>query len=164
MKKGFRKVLKISKISAIVSLIAVFGFSNFISFLPQVWQNNELAESLKVKEARAATIEFVGRATASVTSSAYNLSLTALTGGIASAPAEGDIVIVINTIVNTTNGNPGVGTAGYTEVADLYRSDSNDTNLSTNYKIMGASPDTVIYTQKSENDSSVICQINIVNL
>ena len=54
MKKGFRKVLKISKISAIVSLIAVFGFSNFISFLPQVWQNNELAESLKIKEAQAA--------------------------------------------------------------------------------------------------------------
>ena len=107
MKKGFRKVLKISKISAIVSLIAVFGFSNFISFLPQVWQNNELAESLKIKEAQAA--------------------------------------------VNT-------------EVVDLYRGDSYDTNLSTNYKIMGASLDTVIYTQKGGNDSSVICQINIVNL
>ena len=56
MKKGFRKVLKISKISAIVSLIAVFAFSNFISLLPQVLQNNKLAESLKVKEARAAAV------------------------------------------------------------------------------------------------------------
>src|SRR3989344_2755282 len=112
-----------------------------------------LIEKIKVYEARAATIEFVGGASASGINAAYNMSLTALTGGIASAPAQGDIVIVINMIANTTNGNPGVGTAGYTEVADLYSSDSYDTNLSTNYKVMGASPDTVVSCNPSSGST-----------
>src|SRR3989304_5113331 len=77
-----------------------------------------LIEKIKVYEARAATIEFVGGASASGINAAYNMSLTALTGGIASAPAQGDIVLVINMIANTTNGDPGVGTAGDTDVGD----------------------------------------------
>ena len=113
-----------------------------------------LIEKIKVYEARAATIEFVGGASASGINAAYNMSLTALTGGIASAPAQGDIVIVINMIANTTNGNPGVGTAGYTEIADLYRgNDTYDTNLSTNYKVMSASPDTTASCNPSSGSS-----------
>src|SRR3989304_9224834 len=77
-----------------------------------------LIEKIKVYEARAATIEFVGGASASGINAAYNMSLTALTGGIASGPAQGGIVIVIYMIANTTNGDPGVGTAGDTDVGD----------------------------------------------
>lgn len=109
-----------------------------------------LLEKIKVYEAQAA-INFVGGATASGTNTAYNMSLTALTGGIASSPTEGDIVIAINVIVNTTNGNPGVGTAGYTELVDMYRGDSYDTNLSVSYKIMGASPDTTVSCNPSNS-------------
>ena len=50
MKKFARKFFKFS---VIFFFIAVFAFSNFVSFLPQVLQNNKLAENLKIKEALA---------------------------------------------------------------------------------------------------------------
>ena len=49
----FKVFKKLFKFFAIFSLIAVFAFSNVISFLPQILQNNKLAENLKVKEAQA---------------------------------------------------------------------------------------------------------------
>ncbi len=42
-------VRKFFKFFAIFSLIAVLGFSDIISFLPQILQNNKLAENLKTK-------------------------------------------------------------------------------------------------------------------
>lgn len=91
-----------------------------------------------------AAVELVGTTTASGTLSAYDMPLTALAGGIGSAPAAGDLVVVVNTFINTKNFDPGVGTAGYTEVADLYSNDSLDTNLSVDYKVMGSTPDTTV--------------------
>ena len=52
MKRFFKKILKPI---AIFALIAVLGFFNVVSFLPQVLQNNKLAENLKIKEALAVT-------------------------------------------------------------------------------------------------------------
>lgn len=100
-----------------------------------------------------ADIQLVGTTTASGTSVAYNMSLTSLQGGIASQPAEGDIVIVTNVLANTSNGNPGVGTAGYTEMADLYANNSSDTNFSVSYKVMTASPDTTVSCNPSSGST-----------
>lgn len=91
-----------------------------------------------------AALSYVGGATTTGNSAAYNLSLTSLVGGVASAPAAGDLVVVSAGFVSTSNGNPGVGTAGYTEVADLYGNDNRDANFSVNWKVMGASPDTTV--------------------
>lgn len=106
-----------------------------------------------------AAIQLVGTTTASGTNSAYNMSLTSLAGGIGSAPIDGDIVIVLNTTVGTADGNPGVGTAGYTEMVDYYNGvDTNDTNFSVNYKIMTSSPDTLVSCNASAGSTlSSVC-------
>src|SRR3989344_7618430 len=85
-----------------------------------------LIEKVKVYEAYAATLQYVGGAEASGNSAAYNVSLASLTGGSGGAASAGDLVIVATGFVQTSNLNPGVGTTGYIEVADLYRSDSRD--------------------------------------
>ncbi|MFA5360351.1 MAG: Ig-like domain-containing protein, partial [Patescibacteria group bacterium] len=103
-----------------------------------------LAEKIKTYEALAASLTYVGGAEASGNSAAYNLSLTSLTGGSGSSPQAGDLVIVATGFVRTSNLNPGVGTAGYTEVADLYGNDTYDANFSVNWKIMGGTPDTSV--------------------
>ena len=80
------------------------------------------------------------------------IPLTALTGGSSAAPSAGDIVVVTSGFSGFGNGNPGVVTAGYTEIADLYANDVLDANLSVAYKIMGSTPDTSI-TVQSTNDT-----------
>lgn len=85
-------------------------------------------------------IEFVGSTT---TSTSGSLSLTSLTGGIASAPAEGDIVFVA--VSNFGFFDQDISVSGYTEVADVYGNSAlYDTNLGVFYKVMGATPDTTV--------------------
>lgn len=57
---------------------------------------------------------------------------------------EGDLVVVLNGQVYTSDRSPGVLTAGYTEIAELYANDSVDANVSVSYKVMGATPDTEV--------------------
>lgn len=115
-----------------------------------------------VKEAHAAPLTYVGGAEGAATSVAFNVSLTALTGGAASAAAAGDLVIVSDGFVGTTDGDPGVGTVGYTEIADLYRSDANDANFSVNWKIMGGTPDTTVSCNGSGVTTSVsVCAVHV---
>lgn len=90
-----------------------------------------------------AALSYVGSAEGSGINTTVNVSLTGL------SLQQGDLVIVLNGWGETSNGDPGVGTSGYTEVADLYANDSVDANLSVSWKIMGASP-----------DSSVSCNSN----
>lgn len=87
---------------------------------------------------------FVGANTATGNSADFAIDLTSLTGGIASSPAAGDLVLVGTAFVSTADGNPGVSTSGYTELCDLYANDNRDCNLSVNWKIMGATPDTSV--------------------
>lgn len=88
-------------------------------------------------------LEYVGGKTASIagsTSTATNVSLTDLTGGLASAPAANDIVIVAYATCSAADRAIGVNTAGYTEIAELYANDARDANLSVSWKIMGGNP------------------------
>lgn len=89
-------------------------------------------------------LQYVGGASGTGTGATYSVSLTSLTGGIGSSAAAGDIVIVVTGWASTTDDNPGVTTAGYTELADLYSNDTNDANLSVSYKLMGGTPDTSV--------------------
>ena len=99
--------------------------------------------SFHANSAKAA-LTFVGTAEGSGTSAAFNVSLTSLTGGSDSAAAAGDLVIVAEGWGGTANGNPGVGTAGYAEVADLHGNDTRDANFSVSWKIMSSTPDTTV--------------------
>ena len=92
--------------------------------------------------------EFVGAATGGRTgssSTSLTVSLTALTGGIAASPADGDIVVVLavtGTKANRTLSIKDPATVDYTLIgSELYSDDFVDTNLRLAYKFMGATPD-----------------------
>lgn len=92
--------------------------------------------------AAAANIEYVGGYTQGFVGGTTNrtITLTSLTGGLASAPAAGDLVIVYFGTGATVDRNLVV--SGYTEVVELYSNDNYDTNLVVAYKFMGGTPDT----------------------
>lgn len=101
-----------------------------------------------------AQLEFVGgRAEAKSSASATpSYSLTSLTGGLASAPSIGDIVIACVTLANTTDLN--ITCSGYTEVADLYANGSTgDSQLGVFYKVLTAA-DTTVQFGLSVSDTS----------
>lgn len=79
------------------------------------------------------------------------ISLTDLTGGIGSAPQEGDIVVVFYGFPSPLLSNRDVSIEGWTELADLYQSDTTTTNLGVYYKIMGSPPDTELVIGPSGN-------------
>jgi len=98
--------------------------------------------------AAEAALQYVGGTSGSGTATTYNVSLNGtLTGGLATSPAAGDIVIVVTGWASTANGNPGVtAPTGYTEVYDGYANHGTqrDANLSVSYKIMPGTPDTSV--------------------
>ena len=91
------------------------------------------------------TIEYVGGRTQAGAGTTANISvaLTGLAGGLATAPAAGDLVIVsFATGAIGTQADITYRISTYTQIADLYGNDSYDVNLQVGYKIMGATPDT----------------------
>lgn len=153
---------KFAKISAVFFFIAVLGFSNLAPAIFNFVGQNQLAESFKIKEAHAATLQYVGGAEASGASADYNVSLTALTGGIGSAAQAGDLVIVATGFGSSANLNPGVSTAGYTEVADTWGNDTIDANFSANWKIMGGTPDSLVTCLGSTSASyASVCVVHV---
>lgn len=97
------------------------------------------------------SIQFVGQTTARSLAavSTYNVSLTGLTGGIASSPREKDIVVATYCWASTTNDTvnlpSGNNSSTYQSlIADAYSNDARDTNGRAAYQIMGASPDTSV--------------------
>lgn len=103
-------------------------------------------------------ISFVGSAIGLLDNSTSTLtvSLTSLSGGIASKPAEGDFVYASHHITHF-NADQDVGVlspAGYTELFDLYANDNQDANLSGSWKIMTATPDTSVTFNAATNNFS----------
>jgi hypothetical protein len=105
-----------------------------------------LATRLKASQTSVATpIQYVGGRTTSGAGTTSNvvISLTTLTGGLASAPSAGDLVIVYFGTGSTADRNLVV--AGYTEITELYANGSAfDTNFVVAYKFMGSVPDTTV--------------------
>ena len=88
-------------------------------------------------------LQFVGGAGLnSASTSTPSFSLTGLTGGIASAPAAGDIVIVCIGINNTTDRNIQCTTSGYTEIFDLF---NNPAQFAAYYKILSSAETSIAF-------------------
>ncbi|MDI6733945.1 MAG: hypothetical protein QMD50_00420 [Patescibacteria group bacterium] len=137
---------KTLKFILIFSLVLGWVFSGW----PKIWQNPRIPPEIQI--AQAATLEYVGGASGTGTGATYSVSLTGLTGGIGSSAAAGDLVIVVTGWASAADGNPGVTTpTGYTEVYDLYKSDTRDVNMSVNWKIMGGTPDTSVTVSGHNN-------------
>ena len=83
------------------------------------------------------------------TTSTTNISLTSLTGGLAAAPAENDIVVVAYSVGSTIDENLSV--TGYAEIADIVSGGTYLANLSVHWKKMTASPDTSITVSSTGN-------------
>lgn len=106
----------------------------------------------RLRRVRQARPQFVGgvaavaNATATTPDGAISASLTALTGGIAAAAAEGDVVLVA-IAARTASGSANttaMTTTGYTALASLYAQDAGRTVLSVFWKRLGASPDATV--------------------
>lgn len=78
-------------------------------------------------------------------------SLTSLTGGVGTAPIEGDFVVVVLSHVGEFSASPYFTTSGYTEQVDLLANDIHDTTLVVGTKFMGATPDTEVVLDGSGN-------------
>lgn len=88
------------------------------------------------------TIEFVGGKTFISTDPASEaISLGGLIGGLATAPAAGDLVIVAYSVGDNRDRAISILTADYIQTEKLYVNDTHDTNYIAGFKIMGASPD-----------------------
>lgn len=100
-------------------------------------------------------IQYVGGKTVTITapSSDTTISLTNLTGGVSSAPAAGDVVIVSYAIGSGGVGyrSPNVTSNTYTALATLFSDDTRDTSLYVGYKQMGATPDTSVSVTRTGN-------------
>lgn len=100
---------------------------------------------LAAAQVASAGIQFVGGATAAQSgSSSPSISLTGLTGGLASSPSPGDLVVVA--VESNAAGNLALSasTSGFTQVVDLHGDDTVDANLLVAYKIMSGSPDSSV--------------------
>src|SRR5690606_6793774 len=86
------------------------------------------------------------------TTSDISFPLTSLTGGIASAPAANDVVILVLGIGSTSNVAKTI--TGWTPVVDLYANDTWDANLLVYTKVMSGSPDTTITIPGGTGSSS----------
>lgn len=109
----------------------------------------------------AGNIEYVGGQT-QVLGTGDTTVTFALTGGLASTPADGDVVIVSVAVSSNTDYAIGVVTGGYAEISELYANATRDTNLSVSWKRMGGSPDTsVVVSGKSTSSAagSVVVQV-----
>jgi hypothetical protein len=81
-------------------------------------------------------------------------SLTDLTGGLDSAPAEDDLVVVLWAMASTSTNTLTISTSGYTATTSTFANSTNDTNAILAYKVMTATPDTDITFGSSSSSSS----------
>jgi hypothetical protein len=107
-------------------------------------------------------IQYVGGATANTDASlSVTVSLTGLSGGLASSPAQGDFVIATLAQVGSIDRNLTVTTSGYTEAAEPYGNDTADANVLTAYKRMGASPDTDVTLTSEGGGGALVAVVSV---
>lgn len=105
-----------------------------------------------------ATPVYVGGKTsafAGFSAGTLEISLTDLTGGIASAPSTNDVVVVAYCVGGNEPGDVAMSTTinqgTITELLELYSNDTVDTNLAVYYSVMGATPATRISVSNTES-------------
>lgn len=110
-----------------------------------------------LKPASASTgIQYVGARTGSGSTSGgtVTVSLTTLTGGIASAAAIGDVVVIVIGVAGATNAPASPTVTGYTLIDSAGANDTNATCIYVGYKILTAADTSVAYTWTASNGSS----------
>jgi hypothetical protein len=119
--------------------------------------NNLSGFGARTPEAGTSSIAFMGAAAAGGTGSTISCSATSLSLGDRTGGVEtGDFLIAINFWGSISNGSPGVTDGDgvtFTEVADLYSSDTHDINLSVSWGFVTGSPPTSI-TMAGPNSAS----------
>jgi hypothetical protein len=98
------------------------------------------------------SLTYVGGASGSGSSATPSLSLTSLTGGIASSPSAGDIVIACFGYNGGTDIDIEVTTSGYTEIADLYGSNTSSNGLGVFYKVLSSAETSVDFSGGGVNN------------
>lgn len=90
-----------------------------------------------------------------------NISLTSLTGGIASAPAEGDFVIIY--FGSGSAADRTLNISNYDKIVDLYAGDTEDTNFIVCTKFMTSTPDTqfTITGGTGSNDDAGVVAVHV---
>lgn len=101
----------------------------------------------------SAGIQYVGGASAGSASSSYSVALNALTGGIGSAPAQGDLIIVVSGFgtAGAARRNAGVSSSGYTEILDIFADYIYEATMSVSYKVADGSETSVSVLGVSSN-------------
>jgi hypothetical protein len=103
-------------------------------------------------------IQYVGgrtQAIAGANSGTVNVALTGLSGGIASQPAAGDLVLIGYSSGKTAD--QVIAISGYAEIAELYADGTGaDANLEAAYKFMAAAPDTVAAIPNSGSTADAV--------
>jgi hypothetical protein len=102
-------------------------------------------------------IDYVGGQTAGRTNASSALQVTfSLSGGLASTPAAGDLVIV-TCVTGSAAGNPAMAVTtptGYTALGQLNQSATTaDTSMNVSYKIMGGTPDANVTIPGTTNNA-----------
>lgn len=98
---------------------------------------------------------FVGSASAAqATNGTYTINVGSLTGGAASSPGAGDIIVICNgaTATSDVTFQAGVVTSGFTQLTALYADDTRDANMWVSYKIAAGSEGNI--TLNSNNTSN----------
>ena len=111
--------------------------------MPSIFENGGLIGKIN-NYSLYKPLTFVGGSATGVagTTSNINFSLTSLTGGLATAPADGDLVIAVICIGSTTDRSYRI--SGYNQVSDILVTDTEVTNLQVGYKFMTSTPDTQV--------------------
>ncbi len=84
-------------------------------------------------------------------SSPWTVSLTELTGGIATEPANGDLVMVVFGVTKTTSQTLDFSTSGYTKLYNNFVTAPTATNIMLGYKFMTSTPDTSVVVTSTDN-------------
>lgn len=104
----------------------------------------------------AAGIEFVGSyGVSNAQSASISVSLTSLSGGIATQPSAGDIVIAAVSFVESPDKDITCTTSGYTEVTELYVNGTRDTNMAVFYKVLSSAETVVAFGGTGDTQSNI---------
>ena len=100
--------------------------------------------------------QYVGGTSGAGTSSGYTVSLSGtLTGGIASSPSAGDLVVVFSGFGNTASSAPAISgnSSGAYQAATAAQhvNDTWDTEFRSFYQVMGSTPDTTLTVTRTTN-------------
>ena len=104
---------------------------------------------------RMGGLKFVGSRTYSRdgTTDDVTVPINSLSGGVASAPREGDLVIIYVGVASRVSPESVPTPSGWTLLVNKSESDSEATDLSVYYKVMGSTPDTGMVISGGSQDN-----------